>query len=76
MPLPMIDVVKYHLQVPSTKEEIEFRPFLVREEKILLMALNAGQSSAHIGGALSSVEIISTLYGTIFKLNDKDPLDI
>ena len=59
----------------NLKNKIEKLTKEIRK-KILLMALNAGQSSAHIGGALSSVEIISTLYGTIFNLNNKDPLDI
>ena len=31
------------------------------------MALNAGASSAHIGGALSSVEILAALYGSILN---------
>ena len=39
MPLPILEVPTYTLVVPSTGETIEYRPFLVKEEKILLMAL-------------------------------------
>ena len=39
MALPTMDVPTYELVIPSTKKKIKFRPFLVKEEKILLMAL-------------------------------------
>ena len=41
MALPTMDVPTYELVVPSTKKKIKFRPFLVKEEKILLMALES-----------------------------------
>jgi hypothetical protein len=37
--LPKIDVPKYTLKLPSTGKKIEYRPFLVKEEKILLTAM-------------------------------------
>ena len=39
MALPKINTVLYDLELPSTGEKIEYRPFLVKEEKILLTAL-------------------------------------
>lgn len=39
MPLPIIDVPTFDLTIPSTDKNIKCRPFLVKEEKILLMAL-------------------------------------
>jgi hypothetical protein len=39
MALPKINVPTYELEVPSTKDKITYRPFLVKEEKILLLAL-------------------------------------
>ncbi len=42
MSLPKINVPEYTLVVPSTDEEIKFRPFLVKEEKILLIAQETG----------------------------------
>ena len=41
MPLPRIDVPTQHITLPSTGKEIIIRPFLVKEEKILLTALAA-----------------------------------
>ena len=39
MPLPKINTPTYELTLPSTGKKIKYRPFLVREEKILIMAL-------------------------------------
>ena len=36
--LPKIDYPIYNIEIPSTKQKSRFRPFLVKEEKILLMA--------------------------------------
>ena len=41
MGLPTITVPQYSLTIPSTKKKIKFRPFLVKEEKILLIALES-----------------------------------
>ena len=38
MALPKLTVNEYTLTVPSTQEEIKFRPFLVKEQKILMIA--------------------------------------
>ena len=46
MSLPTINVPQYELVLPSTKENIMFRPFLVKEEKILLLALEDGADKA------------------------------
>ena len=41
MPLPKINTPIYELELPSTGKKIKYRPFLVKEEKILLMALES-----------------------------------
>ena len=41
MPLPKISTPTYELELPSTGKKIKYRPFLVKEEKILLMALES-----------------------------------
>ena len=42
MPLPIVnEVPRYTLTVPSTKKEIRYRPFLVKEQKVLLIALES-----------------------------------
>ena len=40
MSLPLLTTPKHRIELPSTGEKIEFRPFLVREQKLLLMATN------------------------------------
>ena len=39
MSLPVINVPTYELVQPSTKDKLKYRPFLVKEEKLLLMAM-------------------------------------
>ena len=46
MSLPKINVPEYSLVVPSTNEEIKFRPFLVKEEKLLLIAQETSDEQA------------------------------
>ena len=41
MPLPKINTPTYELELPSTGKKIKYRPFLVKEEKILLLALES-----------------------------------
>ena len=41
MPLPKIVAPTYELELPSTGETIEYRPFLVKEEKLLIIALES-----------------------------------
>ena len=41
MPLPKINTPTYELTLPSNKKKIRYRPFLVREEKILVLALES-----------------------------------
>ena len=41
MPLPKINTPTYDLTLPSNKKKIRYRPFLVREEKILVLAMES-----------------------------------
>ena len=44
MALPKINVPTYELAIPSTDEKIKYRPFLVKEEKVLLIAMESGEA--------------------------------
>jgi secreted Zn-dependent insulinase-like peptidase len=44
MPLPSLVTPTYELILPSTEKAIKFRPFLVKEEKLLLLALESGDN--------------------------------
>lgn len=41
MPLPIINTPEYYLELPSTGQRVKYRPFVVREEKVLLLALES-----------------------------------
>ena len=56
MALPRIDVPTYELVVPSTDEKIKYRPFLVREEKLLLIALESGKNEDILRGVKDIVD--------------------
>ena len=56
MPLPKINTPTYELEIPSTGKKIRYRPFLVREEKILIMALES-EDMKQISNAI--VEILT-----------------
>ena len=58
MPLPKINTPTYELVLPSTGKKIKYRPFLVREEKILIMALES-EDMKQITDAI--VEILDAL---------------
>ena len=46
MALPVLNNPNYEMVLPSTGEKIEYRPFLVKEQKILMMALESKDTSA------------------------------
>jgi hypothetical protein len=41
MALPVINAPEYFLELPSTGQKVKYRPFVVREEKVLLLALES-----------------------------------
>ena len=43
MSLPKLTVMKHKMTLPSTGESITFRPFLVKEEKLLMVAMQSGE---------------------------------
>ena len=54
MPLPKISTPTYSLTLPSTGKEIKYRPFLVREEKLLVLALES-EDTKQITEAIKTV---------------------
>jgi hypothetical protein len=69
MPLPKINTPTYELTLPSNNKKIKYRPFLVREEKILIMALET-EDSEQISNAVVQIlsECISTKGVDVTKL--------
>lgn len=54
MPLPKIATPTYELELPSTGETIQYRPFLVKEEKVLVIALES-EDTKQITTAIKTV---------------------
>jgi hypothetical protein len=54
MPLPKISTPTYELELPSTGETIQYRPFLVKEEKLLVIALES-EDTKQITTAIKNV---------------------
>ena len=54
MPLPKISTPTYEMVIPSNKKKIKFRPFLVKEEKILIIAMES-QDNTQIANAIKDV---------------------
>ena len=54
MPLPTISTPTYELTLPSSDKKIKFRPFLVKEEKILILAMES-QDSKQIARSVKDV---------------------
>jgi hypothetical protein len=54
MPLPTIATPTYELEIPSIKKKIKYRPFLVKEEKILIIAMES-EDTKQIAEALKTV---------------------
>jgi len=66
MPLPILDVPTYELNLPSTGKSVRFRPFLVKEHKILLTMAEASEDEV--------IRIINEIVDvcTFNKLNVKE----
>ena len=74
MPLPKISTPTYELELPSTGKKIRYRPFLVREEKILIMALES-EDTKQISSAI--VQILSDCIATkTVKVSELSTFDI
>tara|TARA_S200002703_G_scaffold149268_1_gene146661 strand:+ start:629 stop:1348 length:720 start_codon:yes stop_codon:yes gene_type:complete len=54
MPLPKIATPRYELELPSTEETVTYRPFLVKEEKVLVIALES-EDNKQITNAIKTV---------------------
>ena len=48
MSLPIVETATYELTLPSTDIQVKYRPFLVKEEKVLLQAMESGEQKQQI----------------------------
>ena len=66
MALPVLNNPNYEMELPSTGEKIEYRPFLVKEQKILMMAMESEDAKMQ---TQAIIDIIKNC--TFGKLNEK-----
>lgn len=57
MALPQLNTVKYDMVIPSTGKQIKYRPFVVREEKVLLTSLESGDAQQITNAMRDIVEV-------------------
>jgi len=73
MALPKLEVPIYELTVPSTDEKIKYRPFLIKEEKILLIAMESGANEDVIQAVK---QIVSECTFNTLKLGNMPMFDV
>ena len=74
MPLPKIATPTYELVLPSTGKKIKYRPFLVKEEKILILALES-EDTKQITNAIKTI-LKSCISTRGIKVEDLPTFDI
>ena len=74
MPLPKIATPTYELELPSTGETVKYRPFLVKEEKVLVIALES-EDNKQITNAIKAV-LKSCILSKGIKVEDLPTFDI
>ena len=74
MPLPKIATPTYELELPSTQKKIRYRPFLVKEEKILIIAMES-EDQKQITNAIKTV-IGNCILSRGVKVEDLSTFDI
>ena len=73
MGLPIIAVPEYTLTIPSTGKEAKYRPFLVKEEKILLLAMESEKPEEIINATKKIIE--NCVYGDL-DVNEMPTFDV
>jgi len=73
MPLPKIATPYYDLELPSTGQSVEYRPFLVKEEKLLVLAMES-QNQKQITKAIK--EVLSSCIRTDINVETLPTFDI
>jgi len=72
MPLPKLVVPEYELELPSTKETVKYRPFLVKEEKLLLTAMQLGEEKDMMTAVKTIIKNCTNLKTRVEELSTFD----
>ena len=74
MPLPKISTPTYELDLPSSNKKIKYRPFLVKEEKVLILAMES-QDTSTVANAVKDV-LASCILSRGVKVQKLSTVDI
>ena len=74
MPLPTIETPTYELKLPSSNKKIRYRPFLVKEEKVLILAMES-QDTSTVANAVKDV-LASCILSRGIKVEKLSTFDI
>ena len=73
MALPKVSTPTYELKIPSTGKKVSYRPFLVKEEKTLLTAMESGDQTTM---TKAMQDIISSCTEGEVKVKELAPFDL
>jgi len=73
MALPKVSTPTYELTIPSTGKKVSYRPFLVKEEKTLLTAMESGDQTSM---TRAMQDIITSCTEGLVKVKDLSPYDL
>ena len=70
--LPIIEIPKYFLTIPSNGDTVEYRPFLVKEEKVLMIAQEANTQSAMMAAMKDVIKACTFSNVDVYSLTMSD----
>tara|TARA_B100001175_G_scaffold104221_2_gene88498 strand:+ start:2178 stop:2885 length:708 start_codon:yes stop_codon:yes gene_type:complete len=73
MALPKVVAPTYELELPSNGKKIKYRPFLVKEEKVLLIAMDSGDEKQI---TQATVDVIKSCVSSRIKIEDLPSFDL
>ena len=74
MALPILNATRYATTLPSTGEEIYYRPYVVKEEKIMMIALESKEEKQIMDAMLDVIEACVLTEG--FNLDELTTFDV
>lgn len=76
MGLPKLDTVEYFLQLPISKVEVKYRPFNVKEQKVLLQAIEEANSKAISNALISLIKACAEVQDDNYKIEQLSNTDL
>ena len=75
MALPVLNTPKFKLKLPSDSRVVNFRPFLVKEEKILLIATETGEQAELITAIKNIIKACTDIKDVCLLYTSPSPRD-